>query len=504
MESEEGDFESYQLVRTHYKSCIDEQKLEELGVEPVKKLLQDLGGWPVLEGEEWKDGDDFKWWEWSYKMNREGLGIDSIVGVSLGADDKNASWRVLGLDQAQTGLSREYLVKGFEDEDVQYYYRYMVDTAVLFGADKAVAESELKESLLFEIELATDILKPKEERRNATLLYNPTTLGELKSYEELPPSWTDYFKALFENTDNIEITDNEKIVVTNFEYFEKLSALLKKTKKRTIANYLAWCATKSLMTYINKEARDIKHKFDKGVSGIQESSPTWKRCVNEMGFNSFSGGGFGFVAGSMYAKKYFNKEAKAAMLEMTAYIRTAFKEDILENLDWMDAATKKRARGKLEKMDQFIAYSDEFLIKEEVDGLHKDITVSADDYLGNTLNLIKFWRKFYYNQLREKIDPKSWIEHSLVTVVNAFYNPGQNNMEFPAGILQGVFFNAEVPRYLNYAAIGAVIGHEITHGFDDQGKQRNELGMLFEFCLLKTQYSGSLSFLALNITIQVI
>jgi len=181
MESEEGDFESYQLVRTHYKSCIDEQKLEELGVEPVKKLLQDLGGWPVLEGEEWKDGDDFKWWEWSYKMNREGLGIDSIVGVSLGADDKNASWRVLGLDQAQTGLSREYLVKGFEDEDVQYYYRYMVDTAVLFGADKAVAESELKESLLFEIELATDILKPKEERRNATLLYNPTTLGETTS-----------------------------------------------------------------------------------------------------------------------------------------------------------------------------------------------------------------------------------------------------------------------------------------------------------------------------------
>jgi predicted metalloendopeptidase len=197
-----------------------------------------------------------------------------------------------------------------------------------------------------------------------------------------------------------------------------------------------------------------------------------------MGFNSFSGGGFGFIAGSMYAKKYFNKEAKAAMLEMTAYIRTAFKEDILENLEWMDGKTKKRARAKLEKMDQFIAYSDEFLVQDEVDGLHQEISVSPDDYLKNTLNLIKFWRTFYYNQLRDKIDPKSWLEHSLVTVVNAFYNPGQNNMEFPAGILQGVFFNANVPKYLNYAAIGAVIGHEITHGFDDQGKQRNEIGKL--------------------------
>ena len=185
----------------------------------------------------------------------------------------------------------------------------------------------------------------------------------------------------------------------------------------------------------------------------------------------------------MYARRYFKAEAKAAMVEMTSYIRTAFKEDILKNLDWMDDTTKERAETKLEKMDQFIAYSDEFLVKEKVDDLHKTITVEVDDYLGNTLNMIKFWRRFYYNQLREKIDPKSWLEHSLVSVVNAFYNPGQNNMEFPAGILQGVFFNANVPRYLNYAAIGAVIGHEITHGFDDQGKQRNEIGNYY--CLSK-------------------
>jgi endothelin-converting enzyme/putative endopeptidase len=102
----------------------------------------------------------------------------------------------------------------------------------------------------------------------------------------------------------------------------------------------------------------------------------------------------------------------------------------------MDAKTKQRAKAKMERMDQFIAYSDEFLVQEKVDGLHQGITVKPDDYLGNSLNLIQFWRKFYYNRLREPIDPKSWVEHSLVTVVNAFYNPGQNNMEFPAGILQ--------------------------------------------------------------------
>ena len=445
-----------------------------MGAKPLNDLLKSFGGWPVLEGDEWQGRDNFKWWEWSYKMNKAGLGIDSLVGLSLGADDKNSSYKVIGLDQASPSLTREYLVKGFEDKTVQYYYNFMVDTAVFLGAERSFAESELKESLLFEIELA-NILTPREERRNATLLYNPTTVGELKTYEELPPSWLEYFQTIFEVSDVI-ITENEKIVVTDFNYHQKLSDLLKKTDKKTLANYLAWSASKTLMTYLNKDARDIKFKFDKGASGIQEASPTWKRCVNELGFNSFSGGGFGFVAGSMYARRYFKAEAKAAMVEMTSYIRTAFKEDILKNLDWMDDTTKERAETKLEKMDQFIAYSDEFLVKEKVDDLHKTITVEVDDYLGNTLNMIKFWRRFYYNQLREKIDPKSWLEHSLVSVVNAFYNPGQNNMEFPAGILQGVFFNANVPRYLNYAAIGAVIGHEITHGFDDQGKQRNEIG----------------------------
>ena len=457
--------------------------MEELGVKPLQDLLKGFGGWPVLEGDEWQ-GDDFKWWEWTYNMNDAGLGVDSLVGISLGADDKNTSNRVLGLDQATPGLSREYLVKGFDDKDVQFHYRYMVDTAVLLGADRATAENEMKDTLLFEIDLA-NILTPREERRNATLLYNPINLGELKTYEELPPTWTEYFQNLYRNTE-VELTESERIIVTNFEYHEKLSDLLKRSEKRVVANYLAWCAAKSLMTYLNKEARDIKHKFEKGITGIEESSPTWKRCVNEAGFNSFSGGGFGFVAGSMYAKKYFNKEAKVAMLEMTAYIRTAFKEDILPNLDWMDATTKQLARAKLEKMDQFIAYSDEFLVQEKVDGLHQGIVISPDDYLGNALNLIKFWRTFYYSRLREQIDPKSWIEHSLVTVVNAFYNPAQNNMEFPAGILQGVFFNANVPRYLNFAAIGAVIGHEITHGFDDQGKQRNEHGKR-EFYILNNQ-----------------
>ena len=192
-----------------------------MGAKPLNDLLKSFGGWPVLEGDEWQGRDNFKWWEWSYKMNKAGLGIDSLVGLSLGADDKNSSYKVIGLDQASPSLTREYLVKGFEDKTVQYYYNFMVDTAVFLGAERSFAESELKESLLFEIELA-NILTPREERRNATLLYNPTTVGELRTYEELPPSWLEYFQTIFEVSDVI-VTENEKVVVTDFNYHQKLS-----------------------------------------------------------------------------------------------------------------------------------------------------------------------------------------------------------------------------------------------------------------------------------------
>ena len=178
----------------------------------------------------------------------------------------------------------------------------------------------------------------------------------------------------------------------------------------------------------------------------------------------------------MYVKQYFKPEAKKEMLELTDNIRKSFEDSVLPNIDWMNDQVKERALKKLLEMDQFIAYSDEFLVKEKLDDLHKGLEISSSDLFGNALNLFKFWRKFDYTRLREKIDRKSWIEHSYIALVNALYYPENNYMEFPAGILQGSFFTHNVPKYVNYGSIGVVIGHEITHGFDDEGKQRNELG----------------------------
>ena len=143
-----------------------------------------------------------------------------------------------------------------------------------------------------------------------------------------------------------------------------------------------------------------------------------------------------------------------------------------------DVATrlKARAQEKLDMMDQIIAYGDDLINRDIVDGVHKGIRISKDRFLDNALSLNKFWKDFQFNQLRVKVDPKTWLEHGDVSIVNAFYNDESNVIIFKAAFLQGVFFNAKIPKYMNYGGVGIVIGHEITHGFDDRGKQRNEKG----------------------------
>jgi len=260
------DFESYKLARDHYKACVNEEKQNELGIKPLEEKLKEFGGWPVIEGEDWSDSN-YKWWEVYYKLNEAGFDNDILVRLSVEADDKNSTWRIIKLDQAETGLSREYLIKGFEDKDIQTYYKYIVDFAVLMGAPKERAEVEIKQSLLFEIELAK-ITLPREERRNATQLYNPMLLGEIPTHG-LFPSWTEFVQKMFLPFSSVEINENETVIVQTPEFFKKLSKLLLKTEVRTLANYIGWRASRSVLGLLNEEARNIRQKYRKNLYGLQ-------------------------------------------------------------------------------------------------------------------------------------------------------------------------------------------------------------------------------------------
>ncbi|CAH1183162.1 unnamed protein product [Phaedon cochleariae] len=464
-----GEPKPFQLTKKLYRACMNKTMIEKDGLDTINVILKDLGGWPVLEGEKWSEGE-FDWRRSVYKFRRVGYSVDYFMDFSVGVDVKNSTKRIIDIDQASLGLRREFLTKGLDDKIVKAYYDYMVDLAVLFGADRDRAVRELRESLEFEIKLA-NISLPSEKRRNATALYNPMTMGELqKNFPSIP--WLEYMNNLLAPDTRVE--SDEVIVVSVPNYIKAFEALIARTPKRVQSNYIMWRAAASSVSYLTEALRKRQLDYTTIVTGRTEREARWKECID------ISAGSLSIAAGALYVRKYFHEDAKQNALEMVADIRTEF-EDILKEVDWMDEETRRNALDKAKSMETHIAYPDELLDDKKLEEFYDGLELDENLYMRSILNLTLFGTRFSFRRLRQPVNKTDWITHGRPAVVNAFYSSIENSIQFPAGILQGVFFNNDRPRYMNYGAIGFVIGHEITHGFDDQGRQFDKNGNLVDW-----------------------
>ncbi|XP_017759283.1 PREDICTED: membrane metallo-endopeptidase-like 1 isoform X2 [Eufriesea mexicana] len=465
----------FKLAKNLYKACMNKTVIEQQGLEPLLNILRKLGGWPILEGEQWNE-DDFNWKESVYKFREMGYSVDYFIDFSIGVDLKNSTKRIIDLDQASLGLSREYLSKGPDDKIVQAYYSYMVDIAAILGANKTDAKQELKESLEFEMNLA-NISLPNEKRRNATLLYNPMTVRELsKTYPSVP--WKEYFNTLL--APNVQVDEEEVVIVSVPNYIASLEKLLATTPKRVQANYVMWRAAASSVSYLTDNIRKRQLQYSTALSGKTEREPRWKECIDTVS------GSLSISVGAMYVRKYFKEDAKKNAVEMVADIRKEFTK-ILQKVDWMDEETRKSALNKAASMASHIAYPDELLDNNKLEEFYEKLELTTDNYLEGILNLTLFGVEYSFSKLRKPVNKSDWITHGRPAIVNAFYSSIENSIQFPAGILQGAFFNNDRPRYMNYGAIGFVIGHEITHGFDDQGRQFDKNGNLVDWWAPQTK-----------------
>merc|ERR1719192_820899 len=469
-ESEPNEAKPFRMARDVYKSCMDVGKIQDLGLEPIKQILEELGGWPVLLGPNgtWTSENNYIWYEQVYKFREIGYSVDYLIDFSVTTDLKNSSWRILDLDQPGLGMAREYLMKGLDDPDVQAYQEYMQDVALLLGADKDTVINDIKETIKFEIELAK-ISLPREERRDASKLYNPMKVSELTTLDPTTP-WLEYINTIL-TTDIVQVSGDEIIIVDVPNYITSFSQLLQTTPKRVQANYLMWRAAAASMAYMNEAADKISLKFSKKLTGKSEEPPRWRKCVGA------ASGSLANAVGSLYVTKYFNEDSKAEALMMVSEIRRQF-ERLLDEVDWMDEDTKRQARVKAQGMVEHIGYPSELLDQSKLEELYAGLELSPNAYLGNALNMTVFGTNYAFSKLREKVNKTDWVRHGRPAVVNAFYSPLENSIQFPAGILQGIFFSSDRPKYMNYGAIGWVIGHEITHGFDDQGRRFDKEGNL--------------------------
>jgi len=467
---EGSDPKPFKLAKSMFQSCMNKQKIEERGEVPLLNVLKAMGGWPLLEGTKW-DKNRFKWYEMVYRFREMGYSVDYMIDFSVTTDLKNSSWRVLDLDQPSLGMAREYLMKGLDDDDVKAYFNYMKDVAELLGADKTEAQIQMMEVLQFEMKLA-NISIPREDRRDSSKLYNAMNISQLSSLAPNIP-WLQYINRLL-TKDLVQVDSSDTVIVDVPSYVQGLGALLDITPTRVQANYLMWRAAAASMSYLTDRALHVNLKFSEKVTGKTELPPRWRKCV------SATTGTLANAVGALYVKKYFDEDSRRTANDMVFNIRKQF-EHILDEIDWMDSTTRAKAKKKAESMVSHIGYPPELLDMKKLEDLYSGLELSENDYFGNALRTTIYGTDYAFSKLRERVNKTDWVRHGRPAVVNAFYSPLENSIQFPAGILQGIFFSKDRPWYMNYGAVGWVIGHEITHGFDDQGRQFDEDGNLVDW-----------------------
>uniref|UniRef100_A0A6G1SPT9 Membrane metallo-endopeptidase-like 1 n=1 Tax=Aceria tosichella TaxID=561515 RepID=A0A6G1SPT9_9ACAR len=526
-------------MRNMYASCMNLSDIEARGDEPLLDVLRDLGGWPVLtssaslgslmskreasssgssssntnrqqqqqlvrrtrQGQTARrtqrsrlerrqsssdDGGDestppdapttvsttsantkqANWLDIIIKFRQRGFSHDMIIDLSVVPDVRNSRRYIIELDQSSLGLpDRSYYFKGMNDTTVAAYYNLMVESAVMLGASRMEARRQMLEALEFETSLAK-ISMPREQRRNVTRLYNKMVARDL--YKLAPNiDWQRYLKSLLKD-DQLDLGQDE-VIVKAPNFIKQIDLLLQTTEPRIVANYMIWRIVRHSMGGLSRRWRELSHSYSTVTTGRQVEEPRWEQCLGSID------GTLGTALSAFYVKNHFNERSKAAALEMVEYIREEFLR-ILDEIDWMDEETRDEARLKARAIATYIGYPEELLQDELVEELYSGVKMARTNFYQNVRSL-RIWSTDYaFGQLRKPNKRGDWKKHARAAVVNAYYNSLENSIEFPAGILQGAFFDSERPNYMNFGAIGYVIGHEITHGFDDRGRQFDKDG----------------------------
>jgi neprilysin len=265
--------------------------------------------------------------------------------------------------------------------------------------------------------------------------------------------WLEYFNAILPQ--EAQLTSNDIVIVGAKSFFEKLGALIDKTPKRVLANYVMWRQAVSSVSYLPSRFRQRQQVYNQATTGKTVEDPRWLECV-AMTLNYYP-----HAFGALYVRKHFKEDAKKIALDMVNNIKSEFKE-ILKEIDWMDPETKKGANEKANTISEQIGFADELMNDAKIAEYYATwpADVEEDKYYESVfrLNVASTYRN--NKRLREAIDKKEWTSQVTPAIVNAFYSSLENSIKFPAGILQGAFFNAKRPQYMNYGGIGFVIGEK--------------------------------------------
>ncbi|KAL9885951.1 neprilysin-1-like [Glossina fuscipes fuscipes] len=453
-------------AKTMYSSCMDTAQIRKIGEDQLRQVIKSLGGWPVIETD-WKP-PSLKIEELLGKVHRS-YGLPILSKVFVGLDNMNTSVYILKMDQPPFPLlSRDNYIKASKETLRKAYHRYMIKTATLLGAKRDTVAEELHHVLQFEIQLANATI-PEEERFDVEKKYNKIILPELQV--QIPEvNWTLYLQECL--GPNITLRPNEELIVSAVPYLTEVSKIINRTDSTILYNSLVWRVVRFIAVLLVDEYERDLFEFNRLLLGVRSQEDHWNGCVESVNTN------FGMATGALFIKDHFDPSSKRIALDMILTIREAFNELLNEN-PWMDSGTRNIAREKADAMGELIGYTDSLTNVSRLEEEYLNLTIVPDNYIKNDLSILH-WAFTKNMQLLRKSAEKEIFTFNP-TMINAFYDSRRNNIVFPAGILQPTFYNQHYPKSLNYGGIGTIIGHEITHGFDDTGRHFDKNGDVMQW-----------------------
>jgi putative endopeptidase len=439
-----------QKIATLYNLGMDVATIEKQGAQPIQSELKS-----VADLKETKQLTDIL-----VKMHTSG--ISPFFSLFPSADPNNSAMNIAWLWQSGLGIGdRDYYLEKDKQPIREKYVEFMTKLFTLSGYGK-MAGMEGKEadlaSQVMKLETAmAQIFMKKEDTRDVHLLHNIKTVAD----------WQKMLTAInvirYLQGVGVQI---ETLNVAQLDYITKLNGLLTRTDFNTVKAYLAWNIINNAAGYLSSDFVTANFDFyGKTLSGRQEDKPRWKKVTATVD------GCLGEAVGQMYVEKYFPKEAKERMLALVQNVQSAMADRIKSNT-WMQDSTKAKALDKLNAIKVKIGYPDKW---RSYDAL----TVENDSYYANIVRASKFEMSYALAKIGKPVDQTLW--QMTPQTVNAYYEPSINEICFPAGILQPPFFDMTADDAVNYGAIGVVIAHELTHGFDDQGSQYDKNGNLAQW-----------------------
>ena len=434
-----------QKVSDIYALGMDSVRLNKEGAAPIMPYIK--------KAEEFKKKDLARNLAWLHR----GIADGTLFGAGVGTNPLNSDMNILHFGETGLGLGdRDYYLEENESNAkiMKAYEKYVKRIMELVGYD-AKAQQRIWDNVIgMEREFAKAKMT-REMRRNPQLRSNPMTIQQVK--ERWPNfDWDTYLNELGLMTDSLNVASPA--------YLDALNKMLPEFTDRQLNDYFIFNMVTDGTGVLSDDFNDASFElYGRVMSGTEEQEPRWKRAM------AIPNAMLGEAVGELYVNKYFPKENKEYMVGLVENLRTALGQHI-DELTWMSEETKRRAHEKLAAFTVKIGYPDKW---KDYSGIQIDPTKS---YFDNVLAASEWYVQDNYNTLNKPVDKAEW--HMTPQTVNAYYNPTTNEICFPAGILQAPYFDITADDAMNYGAIGVVIGHEMTHGFDDSGRQFDAQGNL--------------------------